>query len=564
MVSVPGLKVTVDLSSMDHDGLDTSFPTAAPKPTSPELQTIYCACQTDYCNCGSTSGVTEAAARKVYKHLGFPDGRATMLAEGHRECALHIWGTHNLSTKEILSWLADYNPINIEWINDASCNVIFADANTVLRVIVDFAEPFDRRVALTAAAALASLLDKKDEDNGRNNTNDEGDDTSRGCDDISEVTKNSDASESIGEQPSLHLSSETLDSIEDFSQYLPPSGRWYKALSVPAKTVSLFLRFAHKSDVKLPGAERRSLYYRRYGNPNYGGMAGILSRSYRRRLRVARSRAGTDPNGSLRHVRILSNDFAEAVARAYEDPDAVASPKKWPTMSPFGFVGSDPIGPMPRRQLIVYDNLEDNEAPDTKPALNTVSNGYLTYAGHRREAADFSTPKSPRQPRKWPRRDRGPAPNRWLANGNVDDDDYYSFSPPSLDNINVVDLREPWSAESSKPFVFSGKKTNSRRVVHRSHLADRITTITLMPDAEPPSLSPSPVRADEGPHTEDENAYRTRRLLASMSMVADMEERSTNSRSLANRLGSQPHRKHSTKTSLPPRHRNRDVWQRLG
>ena len=40
-------------------------------------------------------------------------------------------------------------------------------------------------------------------------------------------------------------------------------------------------------DVKLPGAESRSNYYRRYGNPNYGGAVGLLSRSYRRRAKVS-------------------------------------------------------------------------------------------------------------------------------------------------------------------------------------------------------------------------------------------------------------------------------------
>lgn len=77
--------------------------------------------QSEYCDCGSTLGVTEAAARKIYKHLGFSSGRDALAAEGYRETALHIWGTHNLSTEDVLSWVTDYNPVSIEWINDASC-----------------------------------------------------------------------------------------------------------------------------------------------------------------------------------------------------------------------------------------------------------------------------------------------------------------------------------------------------------------------------------------------------------------------------------------------------------
>ena len=33
------------------------------------------------------------------------------------------------------------------------------------------------------------------------------------------------------------------------------------------------------ADIKLPGAERRSRYYQKYGNPNYGGMRGLISSS---------------------------------------------------------------------------------------------------------------------------------------------------------------------------------------------------------------------------------------------------------------------------------------------
>ncbi len=46
----------------------------------------------------------------------------------------------------------------------------------------------------------------------------------------------------------------------------------------------------------MPGAERRSDYYRRFGNPNYGGAIGLLSRSYRRRAKA------TAPSSDVRSV----------------------------------------------------------------------------------------------------------------------------------------------------------------------------------------------------------------------------------------------------------------------
>ena len=37
--------------------------------------------------------------------------------------------------------------------------------------------------------------------------------------------------------------------------------------------------FFVSADVKLPGAERRSKFYQKYGNPNFGGMRGLISNS---------------------------------------------------------------------------------------------------------------------------------------------------------------------------------------------------------------------------------------------------------------------------------------------
>ncbi|KAG5446476.1 hypothetical protein CSKR_112207, partial [Clonorchis sinensis] len=400
-------------------------------------------------------------------------------------------------------------------------NVVFSSPNTVLRIICDFAEPFDRRVALAAAAALAALLEKEDEDEVDSRSQRIGlppTDGDKFNADQTESDSHNAATDS--DPPSLQVSSETLDSIEAFSQYLPPSGRWFKALSVPSKTVSLFLRFAHTTDVKLPGAERRSLYYRRYGNPNYGGMTGILSRSYRRRLQGPKKKADSSDMDSCSHdARLLTRDLVEEIAKAYENPDTfggIAMPVKKVKLRA-AFMNPDAAGPAPDRQLVVYDNVYDADEEEPRVVVG-ISDELRARIGTRREAVDFPIPKSPKQPRKWPRRDRGPAPNRWLT-------DDYSFSPPSLENINVVDLREPWMREEDlclphRPFVFSGKQTD-RRV--RQDELNGTTTITLMPDVEPP-LSPGILQ-------EDDNSHTARRLLASMSMVADMEENSSKSRS---------------------------------
>ena len=47
---------------------------------------------------------------------------------------------------------------------------------------------------------------------------------------------------------------------------------------------ALVMRFATRADRKIKGAERLSQYYRNHGNPNYGGMAGLISSSRKRRF----------------------------------------------------------------------------------------------------------------------------------------------------------------------------------------------------------------------------------------------------------------------------------------
>lgn len=125
--------------------------------------------------------------------------------------------------------------------------------------------------------------------------------------------------------------------------------------------------FAFSADVKLPGAERRSLYYRRFGNPNYGGMTGILSRSYRRRVRISRIKSSNDPNGDSRHIESLSAQFAELVANAYDDPDSVVS--QIVGNSNYNIWNSTSQAPAPERPLIVYDNLYDESDQVAHPAI---------------------------------------------------------------------------------------------------------------------------------------------------------------------------------------------------
>lgn len=64
-------------------------------------------------------------------------------------------------------------------------------------------------------------------------------------------------------------SEENCINIKDIEYPLPP-GIWRKGVDYP-KSKGIFLRFATRADKKPVNAEKRSEYYKKYGNPNFGG-----------------------------------------------------------------------------------------------------------------------------------------------------------------------------------------------------------------------------------------------------------------------------------------------------
>jgi len=49
-----------------------------------------------------------------------------------------------------------------------------------------------------------------------------------------------------------------------------PPGKWRRGTAHP-KAKCILLRFSTRADKKRPQAEKMSEYYKKYGNPNYGG-----------------------------------------------------------------------------------------------------------------------------------------------------------------------------------------------------------------------------------------------------------------------------------------------------
>lgn len=65
--------------------------------------------------------------------------------------------------------------------------------------------------------------------------------------------------------------------MKDIDYPLPP-GIWRKGVDYP-KSKGIFLRFATRADKKQVNAEKRSEYYKKHGNPNFGGKQFYIVKS---------------------------------------------------------------------------------------------------------------------------------------------------------------------------------------------------------------------------------------------------------------------------------------------
>ena len=54
---------------------------------------------------------------------------------------VHMYGTDNMSTRNILSYFGDYGPSHVEWINDSSCNIVFGDEFSAKRALLGLSVP---------------------------------------------------------------------------------------------------------------------------------------------------------------------------------------------------------------------------------------------------------------------------------------------------------------------------------------------------------------------------------------------------------------------------------------
>ncbi|XP_035771446.1 nuclear cap-binding protein subunit 3 [Neolamprologus brichardi] len=157
--------------------------------------------------------------------------------------AIHVMGVDDMSTQDVFGYFKEYPPAHIEWIDDTSCNVVWLDDDTPIRALINTSRMPDSETVTTETGGSSQ---PDEQSKGRRGSG-------------------------AGREALLA------------SRY--PAYTTRRATKAKRRTASARLNtcFLCADDKKEPGAARRSRYYMKYGNPNYGGMKGILSNSWKRR-----------------------------------------------------------------------------------------------------------------------------------------------------------------------------------------------------------------------------------------------------------------------------------------
>ncbi|KAG0332416.1 hypothetical protein BG000_010031 [Podila horticola] len=146
--------------------------------------------------------------------------------------AVHLYGTNEMSTKDVLKYFEAYGPSHVEWIDDSSCNVVFKDNYSAKRALyyqlvdeeANFGEDEDEE-----AGTLLDVEPSRPQDDGST-------------------------------PPVLYAKSNNR--LQRAKEYIPVQQHNQPVIQ---NNKGLYLRYATDFDVKERGAAARSTYYQIHG-----------------------------------------------------------------------------------------------------------------------------------------------------------------------------------------------------------------------------------------------------------------------------------------------------------
>ncbi|KAG8225485.1 hypothetical protein J437_LFUL009478 [Ladona fulva] len=255
--------------------------------------------------------ISEDKLASLYKSLDMKDDEGTY--KRYRLDAIHMRGTQDMSTEDVFAYFKDYSPASIEWINDYSCKDLTFDGNIVwisnmlaAKAIMEISKPIrglesshvkdpfaeedktvQRRKRLSSDAkgddVVVMVTEVEDQDGevlmvGDEETGEE--ESAKG----KMIVDRKDSLSSRASEKNSGTNNETdTVHVSDISIPIPP-GFWRLGKPSP-RAKQVLLRFSLKTDRKPAKAEKMSDYYKKHGNPNYGGIKGLITKSRKRRFR---------------------------------------------------------------------------------------------------------------------------------------------------------------------------------------------------------------------------------------------------------------------------------------
>ncbi|XP_034995808.1 nuclear cap-binding protein subunit 3 [Zootoca vivipara] len=180
---------------------------------------------------------------------------------------IYVCGVDEMSTQDIFAYFKEYPPAHIEWLDDTSCNVVWLDEVTATRALINMSSmPEEEKMKPQENSKKVAVVEASKKEKQEESSDDEAEE---------------------GEVEDDHPNETELDTLSQAEEDSLLQNDLRPASKL-AKGNKLFMRFATRDDKKELGAARRSQYYMKYGNPNYGGMKGILSNSWKRRYHSRR------------------------------------------------------------------------------------------------------------------------------------------------------------------------------------------------------------------------------------------------------------------------------------
>ncbi|KAM9498205.1 nuclear cap-binding protein subunit 3 isoform 2-T2 [Salvelinus alpinus] len=201
--------------------------------------------------------------------------------------ALHVAGVDDMSTQDVFGYFKEYPPAHIEWIDDTSCNVVWLDDVTSTRALINISRMPDPEVVTTETDSTKEPGDPTQESKARGERGSDDDDGELD-EEEKEMVKENEGKACEGETEKKTEPETTQVDLLSQAESESLLRNDLRPAIKPFKGNKLFLRLATHGDKKELGAARKSRYYMKYGNPNYGGMRGILSNSWKRRYHTRR------------------------------------------------------------------------------------------------------------------------------------------------------------------------------------------------------------------------------------------------------------------------------------